>query len=201
MVIMPLDHSSRSDNSILTAASLCLGVTSNAVYKYCVGLQYPTLATVRRIEQEFHWSVSEQIRLMPLVPGEYDQGYGMVLMEVLRDHFADTIDDQDFPPAEPPKSVVSDRPKTRPGPQMRRGAGGWTHAYAGERVGVKSHAMSRWLNGTRYPEVRAMLRLEKLTGWPATEQIVLVPLEGYDERYGTALRAALDRTFPVKRKV
>lgn len=196
---MPLDHSSRSANSILTAASLRLGVTSNAVYKYCAGLQYPTLATVRRIEQEFHWSVSEQIRLMPLVPGEYDQGYGMVLMEVLRENLADTIDDQDFPPKEPPASLVSPAPKQRAGKQMREG--GWTHSYIGERVGVTPHTVTRWLSATRYPEVRAMLRIEKLTGWKATKQITMVPLQGYDDRYSTALRAALNAKFPTKDKV
>lgn len=184
---MPLDHKSRTDNSIITVAAQRLGASSSAVYKYLAGMQYPTLQTVRKIEREFGWTVTEQIRLMPEENGVYDQGYGLVLMEVLREHFGDIIDDPDFPgPALPPRRERGRRP----------GHTGWTHAWVATVLNVKVANVTRWLNGQRYPESRTMLRIEKQWGWPAGEQIALLPIEGYNNDYGTAFRAVLDQAYP-----
>lgn len=185
---MPLDFKSRTDNSIITVTAQQLGTSSITVYKYITGLQYPSLATVRKIEEEFGWTIPEQIRLIPDA-GTYNQGYGMVLMEVMKEHFADTINDPDFPPKEAPKALRT--------PGRRPGHTGWTHSWIATVLGIRVSNVTRWLAGVRYPESRTMLRIEKQWGWPAAEQIALLPLEGYDDAYATAFRAVLDEAYPA----
>lgn len=183
---MTLDRSNRQDNSIITATAWRLGVQSISIYRYVTGQQYPMLPIIRRIEEEFDWSVEEQIRLIP--DAGNDLGYGMVLAEVMKEHFAESIDDPNFPPRQLPAPVR----------RKRRMAPGWTHALIADHLGVRTPNVTRWLNGTRYPEVRTMLRIERLLRWKASSQIRLVPVDGYDTRYADAFREKLDRKFPAK---
>ena len=187
---MVLDRLNRRDTSIITATAMRLGLDSITVLRYVTGQQYPKLPMVRRIEDEFGWSVEEQVRLLPADPSARDLGYGMVLAEVMKEHYADMINDPDFPPAWLPL----------PTRRRRRVSPGWSHGFVATVLGIRNNAVTRYLNGERYPEVRAMLSIEKHLGWPATEQIALVPHEGYDERYADAFRTILDAKYPPPEK-
>lgn len=185
---MPLDRTSRAETSILTAASQKLGVPSVTLHRYIAGRQRPMLPMLRRIEEAFGWPLDAQMRLIP-DRGSDDQGWSIVLTEVLKEHYADTIDDPDFPPAVAPSTIDRVRKKPRASP-------GWSHYYVADQLNTKVGNVTRWLNGDRYPDVRAIVRIEEIWGWPATEQIVLIPARGYDPRYGTAFRAWLDAKYP-----
>lgn len=173
-------HADRNSNTVATLAAERLGVTTATIYKYITGQQYPTLPTLRRVEAKFGWSLVEQIRLIPDEPG--DPSYGMVLEEVIREHFPDATGKPTIPLSR----------------GSRRKPGTWTATYVATDMNVGVPSVTRWVSGTRYPEVRTMLRIERMYGWPAVEQITLVPIEGYDDRYGAAFRAVLDRHYAAK---
>jgi hypothetical protein len=50
----------------------------------------------------------------------------------------------------------------------------------------------RYLNGSRYPELRMMRKIEKIFHWSVAEQVALIPYQGYDAVYGLVLRNVLD---------
>lgn len=184
---MRLDQGNTAENSLLTAASVRLGISSTTLYKYITGFSYPTLASVRRIEQEFHWPIDAQVRLFPLDPGTIDLGYGTVLAEVLREH---------YPDIEPGFSHTG---RTEPQqPRYRKAVGGWTHSMVAKRLDCRVNNVTRWVTGVRYPETRTILRIARVFNWPATEQIALIPEVGYNGDWATALKAVLDREFPLK---
>ncbi|MGZ4659840.1 MAG: helix-turn-helix domain-containing protein [Arthrobacter sp.] len=185
---MRYDRGNSAQNSLITATALRLGVTANAVYKYVIGVQYPAVQTIRKISEELHWSIEEQVRLIP-DHGTYNLTYGMVLAEVMRENFPD------IEPGFSGTYEPSGQPKYRPS------AGGWTHGMVASRMDVRVANVTRWLNGDRYPEARTMLRIERIFGWPAAEQIQLILEQGYDDAYGTAFKAVLDRAFPLKDEV
>lgn len=68
----------------------------------------------------------------------------------------------------------------------------WTMVQAAYVLNCTVVTMFRYLNGTRYPEVRMMRRIERIFGWPATDQIQLIPYEGYDLTYGMVLRQVME---------
>lgn len=82
-------------------------------------------------------------------------------------------------------------PKGSPG-RLRTPDGAWTVSQLAMVLGTTARAMYRYLSGERYPEVRMMKRFEALFGWPATEQVQLVPVAGYDLRYSMVLRQVMD---------
>lgn len=168
-------------------AAARLDVKSMTIYRYLSGTRYPNLPMVRKIEEQLGWPIADQIRLIPT--SGYDMGYAVVLEEVLRENFPDT-----------PAGVLPEK-AARPDGQRVRSKAGWTLSSVAEELNTRPGSVSRWLGGARYPEVRTLLRIEKLTGWPASEQIRLIPLNGSDEAYGAAFRAALDRTFPASTEV
>lgn len=187
---MRLDQGNDSTNSLLTAAGLRLGVHSGTLYKYITGMGYPSLSTVRKIEEEFHWPVDAQIRLFPLEVGTVDLGYGMVLAEVLREH---------FPDIEPGFSGTGRTEEQQP--RYRPSVGGWTHSLVAKRLSCRVNNVTRWVTGIRYPETRTILRIARVFNWPAPEQIALIPEDGYNDDWATAFRAVLDREFPLKTDV
>jgi hypothetical protein len=63
----------------------------------------------------------------------------------------------------------------------------WTLSMLAMLVGVRSPQMGRWLSGQRYPDLKALQRIEKIFEWPVREQVDLIPHEGYDTRYGMVL--------------
>ena len=69
----------------------------------------------------------------------------------------------------------------------------WTAAEAGKEIGVADITVYKWLNGTTYPMPQTMRRIEQQIGWKATEQIMLIPVEGQNLAYGIGLRRALNR--------
>lgn len=81
-------------------------------------------------------------------------------------------------------------PKGSPG--EFRGEEEWTVSMIAIILGTTARAMYRYLSGERYPEVRMMKRFEELFGWPATEQVALVPWAGYDLRYSMVLRMVME---------
>lgn len=82
-------------------------------------------------------------------------------------------------------------PRGNPG-ELRTPGGAWTVSQLSVLLGTTARAMYRYLSGERYPEVRMMKRFEALFGWPAVEQVQLVPVAGYDLRYSMVLRQVMD---------
>jgi transcriptional regulator with XRE-family HTH domain len=64
-----------------------------------------------------------------------------------------------------------------------RRATGWSDYQLATILGVSRPSMSRWRSGLLYPDIRGLKKIEKVFGWPAAEQIDLIPLMGYDERW------------------
>jgi transcriptional regulator with XRE-family HTH domain len=186
---MRLDQGNTAENSILTAAAQRLGVHSATVYRYITGLQYPGLPMVRKIEEEFHWSIPEQVRLIPAVVDGTDLGYGLVLAEVLREN---------FPDVEPGFAGTG---RTVKEARYRPSLGGWTHSLVAKRLGCRVNNVTRWVTGVRYPELRTILRIARVFDWPADEQIMLIQEDGYTDDWATAFRAVLDTRFPLKEDV
>jgi len=81
-------------------------------------------------------------------------------------------------------------PKGGPG-QMRQG-GEWTASMIATLLGTNKRSFMHYLTAERYPEVRIMKRIELLFGWPASEQVALVPLAGYDMRYAMVLKQVME---------
>lgn len=69
----------------------------------------------------------------------------------------------------------------------------WTAAEAGREIGVADITVYKWLNGQSYPLAQTMRRIEQTIGWKATEQVLLIPVEGMNMAYGVGLRRALNR--------
>lgn len=81
-------------------------------------------------------------------------------------------------------------PKGSPG-KLRKG-GEWTNVMLAVVLGTNAKTLGHYLNGERYPEVRMMLRFERLFHWDIAEQVKLVPLVGYDLRYSMVLRMVVE---------
>lgn len=64
-----------------------------------------------------------------------------------------------------------------------RRAVGWSNYQLSRILGVARPTMSRWRNAVLYPDVRGLKKIEKIFGWPAADQIDLIPLSGYDMRW------------------
>jgi len=80
---------------------------------------------------------------------------------------------------------MSEQPRNKGG---RPRASTWTQSMLAMLVGTRQEHLGRWLSGQRYPELRAMQRIEQIFEWPVVEQVQLIPHEGYDSRYGMVLR-------------
>jgi hypothetical protein len=52
----------------------------------------------------------------------------------------------------------------------------WSHYQLGLILGIQGSVISRWRNGLQYPNVSQMKKIEAVFGWPASEQIDLLPL-------------------------
>lgn len=183
---MRLDQGNSPQNSLVTAGAQRLGINGETMSRYITGRQFPTLPTVRKIEELFGWPIDAQVRL---IAGR-DLGYGTVLGEVLRENFPDIEPDFSYT-----AFVRTKEPRYRPT------QGGWSHAMVGKRLGCQAVSVTRWLNAKRYPELRTMLRIQRIFDWPVTDQVVLVPEEGYNDRWSTAFKAVLDERFPLKEGV
>ena len=154
------------------------------VNRYLTGMRYPSLPMVRKIEEEFGWTISEQVRLMAR-EGK-DHGYGIVLGEVLREHFGDEAGDISF-------EHTTYRPRAK--------TGAWTQIEVAEELGINKNNLNRWLGGHRYPDVKVMVMFQEVLDWPVAEQASLIPPSGYNTDYGDALREVLDRTHPGPEEV
>ena len=64
----------------------------------------------------------------------------------------------------------------------------WTMKSAAYVLNCTVVTLFRYLNGTRYPKVAMMRRIEVIFGWPAADQLQLIPLHGTDLTYGMVLR-------------
>lgn len=185
---MRMNQGNDVTNSLLTAAAARLGISGSIMHTYVTGQRYPSLTTVRKIEEQFGWPVDAQVRLIP-ERGTVDLGYGTVLGEVLREH---------FPDLEPGFAGTYQRSTE---PRHRPSRGGWTHAMVAKRLSAQPPSVTKWLLGIRYPDTRMLLRIERIFGWPAAEQIVLIPEEGFNDEWATAFRAVVDRHYPLKEPV
>jgi ribosome-binding protein aMBF1 (putative translation factor) len=59
-------------------------------------------------------------------------------------------------------------------------------------LGTSDQAISRYLSGQLYPNVRMIKKLEAMLGWKAQAQLDLIPVVGHDHRYGMVLRQELE---------
>lgn len=64
-----------------------------------------------------------------------------------------------------------------------RRAVGWSNYQLSMILGVSRPSVSRWRNALLYPDIRTIKKIEKVFGWPAADQIDLIPMAGYDERW------------------
>lgn len=87
----------------------------------------------------------------------------------------------------------------------RKAAPGWTDYQLSLIMGVNAPSLGRWRAGLRYPEVRMLKKIELIFGWPAREQIDLIPATGYDLRWSMKFTQILNewkianpRTVSVK---
>jgi len=53
--------------------------------------------------------------------------------------------------------------------------GEWAHTHLAQLFGTSNVALGRYLNGLSYPTVGMMQKFEIVLGWPAREQIDLIP--------------------------
>jgi hypothetical protein len=71
--------------------------------------------------------------------------------------------------------------------------GEWNLNMLGKILGTSGVAMGRYVNGTQYPEVGMVKKLEVMLGWKAQDQLDLMPLVGIDLRYSMKLRKELEQ--------
>lgn len=73
-----------------------------------------------------------------------------------------------------------------------RRAVGWSNYQLSMLVGVARPTVSRWKNGLAYPDIRTIKKIEKVFGWPAPEQIELIPMVGYDLAWSMVFNQVLN---------
>jgi hypothetical protein len=56
-------------------------------------------------------------------------------------------------------------------------------------------AVSRWLAGDNYPELRTLKKIGAAYSWPARDQVDLIPIEGHDETWASAFREVLNAHY------
>lgn len=174
----------KGSSRIVSAAAQRLGVDPMTVYRYVSGDRYPSLPVVRRIEETFGWSITEQVRLMP--DEGKNPGYGIVLAEVLKEHFPDFEGE----PANEAPVLRRNRDSTT-----------WSVLQVADDCGSRHENIDRWLKGQRYPSLKTMQRFQQLWGWPVAEQVVLIPMEGYNQDYGNAFAKVLDAAYGSVTKI
>lgn len=72
-----------------------------------------------------------------------------------------------------------------------RRATGWSDYQLSRIVGVSRPTVTRWRNATLYPDIRTIKKIEVVFGWPAAQQIDLIPMTGYDMRWSMVFNEVL----------
>jgi transcriptional regulator with XRE-family HTH domain len=67
----------------LQQASERMGLSDNSIQRLLTGRQYPTLETMRRIEETLGWPLMDQIALIPRADQPYNHLYAMGLEKAL----------------------------------------------------------------------------------------------------------------------
>jgi transcriptional regulator with XRE-family HTH domain len=73
----------------------------------------------------------------------------------------------------------------------RVAAQGWSNYQLARILSVRAPTVGRWRNGLLYPSVSSMKKIEAIFGWPAAEQIDLIPLTGNDIRWSMVFNEVL----------
>lgn len=73
-----------------------------------------------------------------------------------------------------------------------RRAVGWSNYQLSMILGVSRPSVSRWRNALLYPDIRTIKKIEKVFGWPAADQIDLIPMAGYDERWSLVFNKVIN---------
>jgi transcriptional regulator with XRE-family HTH domain len=73
----------------------------------------------------------------------------------------------------------------------RRAAPGWTNYQLSVILSLRPSTVSRWRSGTQYPDIGGLKKIEAVFGWPAREQIDLIPMSGYDLRWSLVFNEVL----------
>jgi transcriptional regulator with XRE-family HTH domain len=152
-----------------------LGLSTQSVSRYLGGTQQPTLESVRLCAEKLNWSILDQISLLPPL-GKGKAGimiYGMKFEQMLCDHFG---------------GVRIDAPRAR-----TRGSG--LMIKSAQLLGTNTTAVQAYVQGRRYPTVSMMHRIANRLGWPAAEQIQLIPEDDRNPEYGEYLTMVLEEHF------
>lgn len=75
--------------------------------------------------------------------------------------------------------------------QGRQTAPGWTNWQLCRIFSVRAQTIGRWRNGLQYPDVSGLKKIEIVMGWPASEQIDLIPLGEVDLRWSMVFNEVL----------
>lgn len=73
----------------------------------------------------------------------------------------------------------------------RRAAQGWSNYQLSRILCIRPTMMGRWRAGEAYPDVRALKKIEAVFGWPAAEQIDLIPMGDLDPRWAMVFNEVL----------
>lgn len=68
----------------------------------------------------------------------------------------------------------------------------WTNYSLSRILNIRPSDLSRMRNGQQNPNISHLKKLEAVLGWPASEQIDLLPLEGLDPRWSMAFSVILN---------
>ena len=72
-----------------------------------------------------------------------------------------------------------------------RRATGWSDYQLSRVLGCARPTVTRWRNAVLYPDIRTIKKIEKVFGWPAAQQIDLIPMTGYDMRWSLVFNEIL----------
>lgn len=67
----------------------------------------------------------------------------------------------------------------------------WSNVSLGVILSIRPQTMGRWRNGLQYPDVDGLKKIEAIFGWPAREQIDLIPLGEPDMRWSLVFNRIL----------
>lgn len=82
----------------------------------------------------------------------------------------------------------------RAGARIRTPPREWNYNMLAVLLGTTGQTFGRYMNGLAYPSVEIMKKFEVLFGWPASQQIDLIPPFGeeMDLRYATVMRSVVN---------
>lgn len=69
---------------------------------------------------------------------------------------------------------------------------GWSNTQLAMILNIRPQTMGRWRNGLKYPDLGGLKKIEQIFGWPASEQIDLIPMGDPDLRWSMLFNKVLN---------